>query len=492
MSLITRASALALAAALALPAHAADRPADPAGAKTVADFIAAYAGKAAAPGVKVTSEGSSYLVSFDLGAATAAFKSAGFSYDPAEIKLRVFQQDDGKWRLELVSLPTISGHMTPPKGGGKIDLKVESENFKQTMIIDPALNWIGSGKASLDKIHVIETGPGLEEFLEFGKMTYDVKTKSGADGLTMTAVEPMDTLNLVMDIDPDAMDAGAKGPGKPVHVSAKGQGLGVNIALNHFQPGPILDAWRFAAAHPTRADSARDFAALKSTVDALLADRFALEESVDMASLDVSTQIGPVKIEGGAFGLSAANAGPDSAFSERFAAKSIKLPDGLVPPTYAPVIPTAFDFGFKASGFDLPAAAQEWFGAAHLEGDKPPVDKAGVDRVMARLVGTKPVVIDILPSHVTGPSLNIAFEGKVTVEAAKPSGAITIRVRDFDKTAKAIQGLGPQAEQQLVPVIAMAKGLGKPDPDGALVWVCEVGKDKVVKVNGLPLGKAPF
>ena len=65
-------------------------------------------------------------------------------------------------------------------------------------------------------------------------------------------------------------------------------------------------------------------------------------------------------------------------------------------------------------------------------------------------------------------------------------------MRDFDKTAEAVQGLGPQAAQQMTPVIAMAKGLGKAGPEGSLVWVCSVGPDHVMKVNGLPLGKAPF
>jgi hypothetical protein len=43
----------------------------------------------------------------------------------------------------------------------------------------------------------------------------------------------------------------------------------------------------------------------------------------------------------------------------------------------------------------------------------------------------------------------------------------------------------------LVPLVAMVKGLAKSDPDGVMTWVCEIGDDRVMKVNGLPLGKAP-
>jgi hypothetical protein len=39
--------------------------------------------------------------------------------------------------------------------------------------------------------------------------------------------------------------------------------------------------------------------------------------------------------------------------------------------------------------------------------------------------------------------------------------------------------------------LALAKTLAKTDSDGALTWVAEYGVDGSIKVNGLPLGKAP-
>ncbi len=65
-------------------------------------------------------------------------------------------------------------------------------------------------------------------------------------------------------------------------------------------------------------------------------------------------------------------------------------------------------------------------------------------------------------------------------------------MRDFDKTVTAMKGLGPDAEKEMVPALAIAKGLAKAEADGALSWVGELGADGVMKVNGLPLGKAPF
>jgi len=69
---------------------------------------------------------------------------------------------------------------------------------------------------------------------------------------------------------------------------------------------------------------------------------------------------------------------------------------------------------------------------------------------------------------------------------------VTLHMRNFDKTVSAMKALGPEAEKQMLPALTMAKGLAKSDPDGLLTWVGEVGADGIMKVNGLPLGKAPF
>ena len=102
------------------------------------------------------------------------------------------------------------------------------------------------------------------------------------------------------------------------------------------------------------------------------------------------------------------------------------------------------------------------------DGDGPPMSEEDMSKVAEKFMRSRPVVVDIAPSRVQGPSLDLAFEGQVTIDQSKPVGSITIKLRNFDATAKAVQGLGPDAEQKLTPVIVMAKGLGKPVGDGAL------------------------
>jgi hypothetical protein len=488
----------ALVAATALtpvaPVFAADKPADDAGTRAIADFLSAYLGKAALPTVKITPSGTSYLVSVDLAAVTQSLKGAGIAYDPVVLQFKVAHQDDGGWRVDADKFPPITGSVTPPTAqtGGKVNVRLESTNLTQSTLIDPKLNWIGWTRGGADKVSLVERAPGLEEFIEFGGLKFDGSTQSGASGLVTTVKETLASLNFVLDADPKGVDPATGGPRKPVHVSAQGSGGAVEVNLADFQPGPLLDAWRFAVAHPERADYARDFEALKPILTALAADHLTASESLKLDKLDLMTEVGPVAIEGATVAIGLANKGAESGFSERLSARSVKLPEGLAPPIYAPVIPTAFDIGFKAHGFDIEGAVQEWLANAKLAGDGPPLSEADRAKVSDKLVRSRPIVIDIQPSRIEGPSLDLAFEGQVTIDQSKPVGAITIKLRNFDATAKAVQNLGPEAEQKLTPVIAMAKGLSKPGADGTLEWVCSLGADHVMKVNGLPLGKAPF
>ena len=101
-------------------------------------------------------------------------------------------------------------------------------------------------------------------------------------------------------------------------------------------------------------------------------------------------------------------------------------------------------------------------------------------------------MIDIEPSHIVAPLLDVSFEGHIVYKGGKPTGKVTVHMHNFDKTQAALKTLGPEVEKKVAPALAMAKGLAKTDGDGSLTWVGEIGSDGVMKVNGLPLGKSPI
>jgi hypothetical protein len=97
----------------------------------------------------------------------------------------------------------------------------------------------------------------------------------------------------------------------------------------------------------------------------------------------------------------------------------------------------------------------------------------------------------LAPSHIVAPQLDVTLEGQVHLEGVRPNGALKVHIRNFDKTVAALKALGPLASPQMISGLAMAKALAKADGDGVLTWVAEYGADGSIKVNGLPLGKAP-
>jgi hypothetical protein len=329
----------------------------------------------------------------------------------------------------------------------------------------------------------------------FGPLRATTSTQASADGALSTGVqESVGAVSFTMAIDPSAMkpDASAKADAKPVKITAQSDKASVEMKLGGLKPKPLLDLWAFLVAHPTRPELAADEAAFKTLLTAALAGQVSLDEDVGMQKLTVQTPQGVVAFDSAKVGLGGAAAGSASRFEEHFSANGLTLPPGLVPAMFHDLVPTSFDVGFKVSGFDLTAAGAEAIADMHLAGDAPPISNEDSAKVWARMTGAGSVVVDIPPSHVVAPQLDIAFEGQVRYQAAKPTGTFTVHMRNFDKTQAALKGLGPEAEKKMVPVLAMAKGLAKTESDGSLTWIGELGEDGMMKVNGLPLGKAPI
>jgi len=491
-----RAALLATAAlgALSVGASAADLAATPEGAQKIAAVIATYAGKPAAgasSAITVTPESADYLVAVDVGALLAPLKEMGVSYDSAVMKFKVFEQDDGAWRVEQSDFPALVTHSK--QGDRSYDSTIALSGFSNVIVIDPATSWVRSGQSSGDKLTLRGHGPGLDETLDTGAVQATMASKASADGALATDLqESIGAFALTVAVDPKAADPGANADAKPVNVAIHADKTAVGIDLGGVKPRPLLDLWAFLVAHPTRPELAADEATLKTLLTAALASKLSLDESVAMQALDVQTPRGLIAADAAKAGIGGAAAGSDSRFEEHFSASGLTLPPGLVPATFHDLVPTSFDVGFKVTGFDLTAAGAEAIADMHLAGDAPPISKDDSDKVWAKLIGAGPVLIDVAPSHVVAPQLDIAFQGQVRYQGAKPSGSFTVHMRNFDQTQAALKSLGPEAEKKMVPVMAMAKGLAKTEGDGSLTWVGELGGDGMIKVNGLPLGKAPL
>jgi hypothetical protein len=479
--------------ATSLAASASDEPATPAGAAALTQLYKTYIGAdPAQSGFSITPEGADYLVSFDLATLYAPLAKAGLKFDAAKITLKLFAQDDGAWRVERGDMPTIVWH--DQNNGVATDNAMAFTGLNSAIVYDPAIGGPRTGQFSADKISFAMHRPNVDQNVDAAGLKGTVVGKGepgGAYGATVH--ETIDSVGFALAANPKVAEPKSITEAKPVMILGKTGAGQVDLQLDGWKTKPLLDVKAFTVAHPKPADLAANADAFKALLAPLVASQPSLAEHFGANSIAIDAPQGRIGIDkaSGAIGVNVK--GPASEFEERIAISGLTLPPTLAPAMFRDLIPTAFDIGVKLTGFDLNAAMQEIVADMRVGGDGPLLAKEDNDKVTAKLLGAGPLVIDIPPSTLVAPQINLAFDGRIQYrQGAKPTGKITLHMRDFDKTVSALKGLGPDAEQKYIPMLAMAKGLAKTEDDGALSWVGELGSDGTMKVNGLPLGKSPF
>ena len=479
-----RAAAAALfagATLFAAPAFAGDRPATPEGAESLQAFFNRFLPAPPAGGsplVAVKTDGQHYVASLDVAAINGFLKGAGANarYNSATFVMNLFEQDDGKWRVVQDSFPTVVSHAADATGVTRID------NYHQTMLIDPALAWFVNCTASADKGSVGVTGPKLDQSFDFGPLKADCATTVNANGsVSSTAKEDIHDIAFKV--------SGTDKRGKLVDASGRIGDMAFNIGVDGLKSRKLFDLVALISAHS--GDLAAHEGELKDALRPLAAPGLRFVEGGEASKMMIGSQIGAIALDGAKFAVGVANAGPDSAIDTTVSVEGLSLPVGLVPPNATELTPSKIDLALTVKGIDIAAAAAQAIDSLNLGGPGPAISEADAAKVSAAFLGAGPLRVTIAPSHVVAPAINADFQGEMRYAIGKPSGAVTVRMRDFDKTMKAIQGLGPAAAGKALPMVAMAKGLAKTESDGALSWLIEIGADRSIKVNGIPLGKAP-
>jgi hypothetical protein len=476
-----RAALLAGAAFLAGPAFAADKPATPEGAQAVQAFFDRFLPAPPAgspPFITAKPEGDHYFVSADPAAMNGAFKAAGadVSYESATLAYKLFEQDDGRWRIAQDSFPRIVSHA---KDATNI---VQIDNYRQTIVIDPALAWWVNGAASADKGSIAMKAPNIDEAFDFGPLKADFATTVNADGsVSSTAKEEIDAIAFEI--------AATDKAGKSVSSSGRMDRAAFNVGVDGLKSKKLFDLITLLSAH--RADLAQHEIELKDLLRPLAAPGLRFVEGGEASKLMVGSPVGAIALTDVKLAIGGANAGPDSAVDATIGAEGLSLPVGLVPPGAADLTPTKIDLAVTVKGFDIAAAANQAIDSLHLGGPGPAISDVDRAKVSSALIGAGPLKVVLAPSRIVAPAVDADLEGEFRYAAGKTSGAATVRMRNFDKTMNAVKGLGPEIAQKSLPGIAMAKGLAKTEGDGALSWLIEIGDDRSIKVNGVPLGKAP-
>jgi hypothetical protein len=269
-------------------------------------------------------------------------------------------------------------------------------------------------------------------------------------------------------------------------VSATIGGGSMDATISGYRPSAFYGLLAWFVAHPDPAAIEADKAGLKAEIEGGLP--FFQNAVADMTYTDVNvtSPIGPFAADELGVTIDLNGAVADGKFREALSVKGLSIPDGLVPPFAADLVPTDLSLDVAASRFDVAAATGLMLGMLDLPAGSPPPE--GFDaQMMAALLPEGAVDITLAPGGIGAPAYALTYEGSMSAgPMAMPTGAAKIGMTGMDAVLAALQSAPPEMSQEILPVLAMAQGLAKPEGDG-LVWEVTMAPNGAVAVNGTEL-----
>ncbi len=469
-------------------------PATPEEAARLTALFERYVGHPAAgdPGsVTVAPKGESYVVTFDLKRALGGLESFGFSMDPNTSTTTLTPLDDGTWKVTSDSSPPMVMH------AGQQTLTFKSATSTFDGIYDPKLLAFRQSRGVYTGYDYAQTAPNLVQDRRIDKLDLDVRGTPAEGGTVSVSGHYLETGTaadlLIKAPAPAAEEPGIGNPAVPppvrpgTPISYASPSSTIDLGADRLHVKEILDVWAFLVAHPNRDSLVAAMDDFKALVRAGLPFAENAKESAAIDSFAVTTPIGPFSVRKLASGVDLQGLATTGRMSSMLSYDGLTIPGGQLPPWSMDFVPTTLSLAVGIDGFHAEEAATE-----AVNDFDPKADKGLTSEQTAKIRhlfwpdagGT----LTLAPSRLTSKLLDLKLEGRATL-GPTPNGQVTITGTGLDKAIAALQaasGADPGASQLLGPLV-LAKNLGRPQPDGSLVWVIAAAGNTPVTVNGAPL-----
>jgi hypothetical protein len=449
--------------------------------------IQAYVGNE--PGVvEVTPDGDDYEVTLDVMPYIKKNATADFTATIDPMKITVSPGDEeGEWDVSSsgpYAFSMASGELFNTTG------KIENFDWKGTF--DEALGAMSESSSTIKGITISSkvTQPGTPGKTAVEYSIGSVESKSTATEAGEGLADSESTLSFA-DIKVSSKtelsaDAGAGGPSFDYDASiAKGSYVTTMKSANL---AGILDLVAWFVAHPKEDLVKQDQAALKEKILAALPVFASLTSSSSFETLKVNTAMGVFAAELGGSSIDLNGVVKDGKFGEGINLSGITIPAGLAPAWATELVPTSMKLDFSVSGFDVEAPVRLAVGAMDLTKD-PAIPAEIESQMQPAFTPSNTVIVTMNPGEIVSPVYTLSYDGVLTVNlAGLPTGKATIRLRGIDALMAKLSAAGedPMAKQG-VPMLVAAKGFGKAEADGSIVWVIEGTPTGQVTINGLDM-----
>jgi hypothetical protein len=390
------------------------------------------------------------------------------------------------------------------KSTAPLNMSVESPAL--TMKYDGGtLNWTGTFDEELrgfTKSHAEMDGASLTETLvdpstdvktniaySFGKYTIDTTATKREAGVA----------DFVSKVEVDNIKGtwATEGSNSPMAGgSFAANKVGAQADAKGFHQRATMDLLAWFVSHPSKDLVVKDQADLKKALLAAMPIFESANVNESFEALDIQTPIGSFTAQSAKIGIDMAGFVKDGRFGESIGVSGLAIPPGIAPPWSADLIPTSFDVGFSASGFDADASAKIFIDKMDISKAEP-ISPDVSPALMAAAVPNGTINISLPTTTITAPIYSISMTANVEMPMSKPmtgpafkSAKLDIKMTGFDAVMAKLQEVAktdPQASQAIAVAIG-AKGMAKSEADGSLSWAIVQTADGNVSINGLNLG----
>lgn len=456
-------------------------PASAAGAAALTGLFQTYLG--AADGVvTIVAEGDAYGVTLDFAPLIAAMPDAGVKASISPVLFELTDKGDGTWGMAQGQAFDLA-----VKVPGKLDIVVTLGNWTGTGIFDESLKAFSTSSSQITDIAVAEvmTDPTLGEtkvVYSIASARYDsTATAASAGGVDSTASYALNGLTESFSL--PGMAEGAP----PMDITASADTYVADAKITGLRPDALYRLVAFLVANPSKAAMLAQQDGLKT----ILRDGLPLFDhmisSGTISTISVLSPLGTFGLDEAAVTLEANGFVGDGLLREAVTLSGLSAPAGLVPDWAIGLVPSAVSLDLKVSRFNLAAPVALILDAVDFATG--PADPSAFEgQMMMALMPEGVVDITLAPGGVEAPIYRLGYEAKMTAgTAALPFGTGKVTLTGMAELQAALAAAGAEIGGQAGPLLAMAEGMAKPGPDGALLWDLEMTAQGGLLVNGVDM-----
>lgn len=452
---------------------------DPAGADALKGSLSRYLGSTVFDKgvVAITVDGDAYKVDVDFGKLVSLFPAQDVvKLEVEPYVLRLKPRADATW--------DIAGDLAPD---GRIEFKAEGTTQSSAWkfaddtfsgVYDPALAGFSAAEGKNGVMSMLSSDPtSTSEFKATSGSFRIQSTKNATRGVDFNAIQTMADMEQTMSL---AGDEGEPG----MAVVMRSPELSYVSTATAFQAQELLDLLAFAVAN---ADETKIRAA-QPQLKTLLRDLMPLWNDLTgiygWRELSVGTPVGIFGAANAKIAVEMTGVRKDGTVSYGFTIDDLTVPDGILPPWSAKLMPEDISLNLGGVGIDLAGPATAAIDALDLNQD-PPIPDAVGEAIVAQFMANPPKFV-LNRSVIRNKDTEITAEGEMTFVGGKPAMTTTVEAIGFDAAVQVIQeaaATAPEAQQMQLVALA-AKGFAKTLPDGKLQWVIDMTADGAVTVNG--------